>query len=65
MAAVAGFLYCEDPLRRGYGSITSRWDEEDTRIRLSLIARTWVQMRSVRKPEAAYPVELVWKMMIL
>ena len=61
MAAVEALLYCADPLRSAYGSITPRWDEEDTRIRLRLIAKAWVQMRSVRKPEAAYPLELVWK----
>jgi hypothetical protein len=65
MAAVAGFLYREGrPGRGDYGSamtqpLTIGWDEDDTRIRLNLIARAWVALRSAVKPEGANCAELV------
>jgi hypothetical protein len=65
MAAVAGFLYCEDRPRHGdYGSATTQpwtigWVEDDTQIRLNLIARAWVALRSAVKPAGAYCPELV------
>lgn len=57
MAAVAGFWYgSERPSSAGYGSATTQpwtigWDENDTRIRLNLISRAWVMLRSAPKPE--------------
>ena len=39
---------------------TIGWDEDDTRIRLSFIARAWVAMRGAVKPERASRAELVW-----
>lgn len=66
MATVQASLYCGDLPRNGYGSTTIRpwtigWDEEDTRIRLSFIARAWVQSRTARsgRPGGAYMSNMV------
>ncbi|KAF8863353.1 hypothetical protein BDZ45DRAFT_118841, partial [Acephala macrosclerotiorum] len=58
MAAVEGLLYYADRPRNDYGSAMIRpwtigWDEEDTRIRLKLIARAWVQSRTSGQHEGA------------
>lgn len=66
MAAVEGLLFYDDPLKKGPGLTTIQpwtigWDEEDSRIRLSLIARAWIALRSSLKHEGAYRAELVRK----
>jgi hypothetical protein len=62
MAAVEGLLYCEDRLRSDYGSTTNQpwtigWDEEDTRIRLKLIARAWIASRTSMKHDGAHDTD--------
>ncbi|XMA19487.1 hypothetical protein WAI453_012278 [Rhynchosporium graminicola] len=67
MAAVEGLLFCADRPRNDYGSTTirpltiglaRRWNEEDTRIRLNLISRAWIQLRTAAKLEGAYGINL-------
>lgn len=64
MAAVEGLLYCGGHPGNGYGFATTQpwtigWDENDTRIRLKLIARAWIATRSSLKHGGAYQTELV------
>ena len=53
MAAVEVLNYGDHRLENEYAQQTTRpwtigWDEEDTRIRLSFLARAWVALRSAR-----------------
>jgi hypothetical protein len=63
MAAVEGRLFHGDCPGNLYGPTrrTIGWDEEDTRIRLSLIARAWTASRASTRPGNAYRAELVNK----
>ncbi|KAG9230218.1 hypothetical protein BJ875DRAFT_163344 [Amylocarpus encephaloides] len=69
MAAVEFLNYADRRLENEYAQQTTRpwtigWDEEDTRIRLSLLARAWVELRSASSSTKlnAYPNrEYTWR----
>lgn len=54
MAAVEGLWFCEDVRRSDYGLPSATgWDEEDTKIRLGLIAKAWVELLSLKHHKSA------------